>query len=268
MSLEQQLTDAIAAQNALTQAVAQWKGQVEATLANAVTTVNRYVADAKGQYPMPPNLIANSFMTKVDAGIPVGYSYTGVTIEAVHPFTKGFEGPYIPERPTNAANDPNLATMANPFWYGVYNKGPRLWRGGLADGWCGIANGNILKITASPDSSKFWTTVFLPMARTAAADRIGFRGFLKIVQGSAAGFGSDSGYQGNGSTGHVVTKAQTDAAAQGWMFLDFVVDTSQVTSMFNANFALGFSRLENIEVYLALPYAYIPAAASPGVVLE
>ena len=33
MSLEQQLTDAIAAQNALTQAVAGWKGQVEAATA-------------------------------------------------------------------------------------------------------------------------------------------------------------------------------------------------------------------------------------------
>ena len=33
MSLEQQLTDAIAAQNALTQAVANWKGQVEASVA-------------------------------------------------------------------------------------------------------------------------------------------------------------------------------------------------------------------------------------------
>jgi hypothetical protein len=73
---------------------------------------------------------------------------------------------------------------------------------------------------------------------------------------------------GYGATGHVATKQQTDAAPQGWMFLDFVVGTSQVTQPLTSNFALGFSRSENIEAYLALPYAYIPAAAAPGIVLE
>ena len=106
------------------------------------------------------------------------------------------------------------------------------------------------------------------MARAAATERMGFRGFLKIVQGSRAGFGVDSGYMGYGPMGHVITKQETDAAPQGWKFLDFVVGTSQVVQHLSSNFVLGFDRSENIEAYLALPYAFIPAAAAPGIVLE
>lgn len=283
MSIETELQNVVAAASALNQTVRGQIDQINATVGNAIAnndarttnaingmnaTVNSYVANARGEYLLPPNLIANSFMTEVEEGIPVGYSYSGVQIEAVHPYTQAFEGPYIAERPATAVDDPNLATLANPFWYGVYWKGPRLGRGGLGDGWAGISNGHILKITATPDEGKGWTTVWMPMARAAATERVGFRGFLKIVQGSAAGFGTDSGYMGYGGTGHVVTKQQTDAAPQGWMFLDFVVGTSQVTQPLTSNFALGFSRSENIEAYLALPYAYIPAAAAPGIVLE
>ena len=32
---------------------------------------------------------------------------------------------------------------------GTYNKGPRIWRGGLAEGWGAHGGGNILKITGS-----------------------------------------------------------------------------------------------------------------------
>lgn len=282
MTIETELQNVVAAASSLNQTV---RGQIDAINASVTsaianndtrtttaingmnTTVNNYVANARGEYPLPPNLIANGFMTEVETGLPVGFGYSGVEIEAVHPYTHGFEGPYVELKPATAVDDVNLATQATPYWYGRYNKGPRLSRGGLGDGWNGITTGRILKITAVPSDTRSWTTVYFPMARMVGTDRIGFRGFLKIVQGSVAGFGVDSGYLGS-ARGYTVTKAQTDAGPQGWLKLAFTQGTSQVTRPMSSNFCLGFSRSENIEAYLALPYAYIPAAASPGIVLE
>ncbi len=50
MNLEQQLTDAIAAQNALTQAVANWKGQVEAATAAQQAAFTAWMNNAKNQF--------------------------------------------------------------------------------------------------------------------------------------------------------------------------------------------------------------------------
>ena len=135
MTIETELQNVVAAASALNQTVRGQIDQINATVGSAIAnndarttnaingmnaTVNSYVANARGEYLLPPNLIANSFMTEVEADIPVGYSYSGVQIEAVHPYTQAFEGPYIPERPATAFDDPKLATLANPYFYGVY----------------------------------------------------------------------------------------------------------------------------------------------------
>ncbi|MBM2886803.1 hypothetical protein JFK97_20660 [Chromobacterium phragmitis] len=90
---------------------------------------------------MPPNLISNSHMTLLDENaIPAGFSVlgNGAVIKAVHPFTKGYEGPYLEMKPANAtATSPANATQDNPYWYGKFYMGARSERGGLADGWGG-----------------------------------------------------------------------------------------------------------------------------------
>lgn len=266
MSLEQQIATLVGRTANLLDEVAAKMAHIDQRVASKAQEVDAFLRGARGEFPLPPNLISNSFMRQVESGIPVGYSCSGCTIEAIHPFTKAFEAPYVQARPAGATSDAELATLANPFWFGGYDKGPRLGRGGLADGWGGIGGGHILKITAMPNPARDWTTVWFPMARPAATNQIGFRGFIKLVQGSGAGFGTDSGLGIIGPSGHHISKAQCDAAPQGWLALDFFVGTSQVTLPLSANFCLGFSRDEPVEAYLALPYAYIPAAARPGIV--
>lgn len=77
MSLEQQLSDAIAAQNALTQAVAAKKGEIDAATAAQIAAMNAWKDGARGEYPAN-NLLSNSrFLTDTNAdGMPDGfYSY-------------------------------------------------------------------------------------------------------------------------------------------------------------------------------------------------
>jgi hypothetical protein len=236
-----------------------WDQQVNDLVNYGKSKIDGFIAGARGKFPLPENLIANSFMIDVDSntGAPVGYSAQGVTIQAVHPFTKAFEGPYVAEKPANAVDDPELADADHPYWFGRYYKGPRIGRGGLADGWCGIANGHILKITAPANTTGDWKTVWFPAKRLAHVTKVGFRAWLKIVKGSRVGFGTDSGYQGI-ARGHIITKEEADSHPQGWMLVDIVVGTSDVVQPISTNFVVGFDHADEIEVYIALPYAYIP----------
>ncbi|MBD3843852.1 MAG: hypothetical protein IE909_18645 [Campylobacterales bacterium] len=212
-------------------------------------------------------MIKNSFMIDLTDGKPTGYSYAGITIEAVHPYTKGFEGPYTPSKPTNAVDDPELATGSNPYWYGKYHKGPRIGKGGLGDGWCSINNGHILKITAQKTNDfREWTTLWFSNNNIlAATNKIGFRAYIKLVKGSVVGIGVDAGYVGEARGQIRITKEDCDNSPQGWYYIDEIVDTHQVTLPFYNNFVIGFSKNEDIEAYLALPYAYIPMGSRPGI---
>jgi len=235
-----------------------WDQQVNDLVNYGKSKIDGFIAGARGKFPLPENLIANSFMIDVDSntGAPVGYSAQGVTIQAVHPFTKAFEGPYVAEKPANAVDDPELADADHPYWFGKYYKGPRIGRGGLAGGWGGITNGHILKIVGS-NASYSWRGVWFPFKKLAHVTKVGFRAWLKIVKGSKVGFGEDSGIEGT-VTGHIVTKEEADSHPQGWILVDFVYSTSDVVALSGNAFVMGFSNNEEIEVYLALPYAYIP----------
>lgn len=279
MSLEAQVTALINNVTQLTNRVATQADSWNAAVNNAVNTanarINEYLQNARGEYPLPPNMIKNAYMTdltdvrdnsgNVIRRYPTGFSAANCTIEAVHPFTKAFEGPYVSSRPANAVDNPELATKDNPFYFGTYNKGPRIASGGLEDGWGGITNGNILKITAqATNSGSYHKGVFFPISYRAATNQIRFRCYLKIVKGSRVGFGPDAGYLDN-PAGYVITREQTLQHPQGWMYVDILVSTSQVTDTFGSNFYLGLPHLEESEVYLALPYAFIPAGARPGI---
>jgi hypothetical protein len=203
---------------------------------------------------MGPNLINNSYMYLLDGSKPAGYNVDGnITIEAVHPFTKGFEGPYCPTAPAGAAASVDEATANTPYWFGVHNKGSRIWRGGLADGWYSYADGHILKITGNSNSNNCLVT--FPFERNVFPKTYRFRAWIKIVNADWVGFGTDAGYnygqykcQGNFS----ITKAQADAATDGWLFIDKTITFSSTTLLNGLVFSMGFSG-QNIEVYLALP---------------
>lgn len=212
---------------------------------------------AMGVIPAPPNMIKNPYMDSVVNGVPEGYSSSGVEISAVHPYTKGFEGPYRPSRPSNAVDDWGLATSDAPFWFGVYNKGPRFpnWGGGLADGWGGLGSGRILKVTGAAVPGVENRQVYFPMVRRTYASRLGFRAWIHLAKGSAIRFGNHAGYQNMGGD-IVFTKADIDASPQGWKFVDFVIDTSSGMWIHGNTLAMGFSCNEDIEAYIAMPYLY------------
>ncbi|WP_320052048.1 hypothetical protein [uncultured Acetobacteroides sp.] len=203
---------------------------------------------------MGPNLINNSYMYMLDGNKPTGFRTEGsIIIEAVHPYTKGFEGPYCPTAPAGAAASVDAATAASPYWFGVYNKGSRIWRGGLADGWHSYSDGHILKITGDGSKNENNMVIF-PFETNIFSQTVRFRAWIKIVNADWVGFGNDAGYYyGQKNTGNFsVTKSVTDAAQDGWYFIDKTFTICSTTSLDNFAFSLGVSG-QNIEVYLALP---------------
>ncbi|WP_424097829.1 hypothetical protein [Moorena producens] len=201
---------------------------------------------------LPPNLIRNSYMNILDGNKPAGYSTVGnVTIDAAHPYTKGFEGPYVAEKPSNAASSVDTATQANPYWFRRYYKGARASSGGLADGWRSLPDGRILKITG--DNSADHTSVYFPFESNMLTNKVHFKAWLKITSGSKVGFGVVSG-NGNRARGLIITKEQTDEAPDGWYQIDAVIDTPEVTYLDGWAFSMGIEARGSFEVYLALPY--------------
>ena len=201
-----------------------------------------------------PNLVRNSFMNILDGNQPAGYTvYGNLSLTAVHPFTKGFEGPYTPSAPAGAVGSPDQATETSPYWYGVYNKGSRANRGGLAGGWGAMSDGKILKITG--DNSGTHTFVRLPVERNVLTNRLRLRAWVKIVSGSQVSFGTDAGIA-NIMRGFVLTKATADQALNGWYRIDTEIGISEVTNLEGNAIAMGLLG-SNLEVYLALPHVSV-----------
>jgi hypothetical protein len=280
MSIETELQNVVAAASALNQTVRGQIDQINANVGNAIAnndarttnaihgmnaTVNSYVANARGQYPLPQNLVKNAYMDVVDNGVPTGYVAAGLALSAVHPWTKGFEGPYTHDRPSAAVDDSHLATIDNPYWFGTYTKGPRfpVWGGGLADGWYGLGSGHLLKVTAAATVPEDTRWLFLPAQRRVYAEAYGFRMWVHIARGSAVGIGSHAGYMtSDPGGGIVVTKAECDAQPQGWKLVEGVVGISAMMTTFGNGFSIGFSSTEEVEAYIAMPYVY--AFLHPG----
>jgi hypothetical protein len=207
------------------------------------------------QAPVPPNLIRNSYMDLVEGGRPVGFNYNGaMSLQAVHPFTRGFEGTYTATSPANAAATPDAATETSPYWYGVYNKGPRLTRGGMADGWNALTGGKILKITGN--NSGAHTLIQFPFEKNGLTGKLRFRAWIKIVSGELVGFGPDAGYLNQAWGTFTVTKATADTGPQGWYYIDQVVSVNRATIIAGNSFCMGLKG-DNFEVYLAMPYVTV-----------
>ncbi|MDW6004714.1 hypothetical protein [Vibrio mangrovi] len=273
MSLEQRVTELVLAANNLTGGVDDKISEIDQRVEQAEQKFDQRVDQAKHEFdqfkahlqetvPLPFNLFKNSMMRAVEPeGHPTGSSYTGCKIEAVHSYTKGFEGPYTPVAPEKVAATPDLATAELPYWYGRYYMGPRIHRGGLRNGWGGLGDGNILKITSTAaNEAKLFR---MPLEKLGLFEKVGVKFWIKIVSGSLA-VGTDAGiYNGYGSHTYMpnkITKSQTDTGTDGWFLYDRVIGISSVTNMTGNVLNFGLPENENCEIYIALPYAYIPMA--------
>jgi len=211
---------------------------------------------AWGGFPLAPNLIHNSYMNKVTNGVPDGWSVLGdITIEAVSPWTKAFEGPYTAEAPANAVDNPEDATESNPYWFSRYYNGPRIGRGGMRSGWHSQGDGKILKVTGSGIVSPAHCAIYPPKEENNLGAKWLFSCFVKIVRGSAFKVGTDAGYRAVSGT-QLASKAQTDAGPQGWIRVSGMLGTSQITRL--DGLAMSLSIIPDaegeIEGYIALPY--------------
>ncbi|WP_461639629.1 hypothetical protein [Labilibaculum euxinus] len=217
------------------------------------------ISNILAQEIIAPNLIRNSYMLLTEGNKPAGFTSSGnLILEAVHPYTKAFEGPYVPTKPSNASTSVNQANENSPYWFGVYNKGPRVNRGGLADGWGSYEGGKILKI--SGDNSSQSTMVYFPFEGNVLTNKVRFTAWIKIVKGQEVSFGTDAGY-GNVSRGLTITKTMTDNGTDGWYRINAVVMISQITHLYRNSFALGLKG-DDIEVYLAVPHLNVIENAS------
>jgi hypothetical protein len=226
--------------------------------------------------PMVPNMIDNSFFNeRYDVGalsLPNGYTTSSygttpgtIDISCVHPYTKGFEGPYCPLNdggcPTPAATI-NEATESTPWIFGHYQKGARAGRGGLGDGWAGRSDGKLLKLTGTRlgGYGNNQVRVNFPKEGIALTSKVLFRGFLKIIKGKA-NVQTDVGNYPRW------TREQTEAAPDGWLSIHELIGSSHVTSLdsvhvlsfncYGENVADGSYEERNtgdFEMYLALPY--------------
>jgi hypothetical protein len=227
---------------------------------------------AKGGFPFAPNMIRNSYMSILDGTIPRGFEAYGTSyliVEATSPLAKGFEGRYV----STAYHDANLGEfVATPdlavdsaasYWYGNYNKGPRIQRGGLYDGWGSYNGGRILKVTNNPavtwqgyDTTAYHAAVTLPIDSNALGARWLFTCWVHIAKGECFGVGADAGYKCKITPPNSVSKTTTDAGPQGWYRYSAMVSSSQITKLEALAMSMGFIPDSNgdLEVYLALPY--------------
>ncbi|PHM33429.1 putative E14 prophage tail fiber protein [Xenorhabdus mauleonii] len=237
------------------------KAETDIQINKVDSQFNQFKANLQEYIPLPLNLFSNSMMRSVEPeGHPTNYSAVGCTIQAVHPYTKGFEGIYTETAPSNVAPDPDSANENNPYWYGRYYLGARMGRGGLGNGWGSINSGKILKITSTAFSGK--DKYFkIPVETHGVFEQLGIRFWVKIVKGKF-GMGTDSGYKANErgdlGLGYIIEKADANSAQDGWLFVEKLISISRVTTLQDNAIMFGLPYYEDCEIYLALPYLYVP----------
>ena len=144
MALEQDIANLVQAANGLTQVVDGKIQQIDQQVAVKEAQVDQFLQEAPQHFILSTPLNNNAFLI----GGAAGYGATGnVSVSAVHPYTRGFEGPYTADRGSATAASEESSTQTTPYYYGRYNKGPRASRGGIAGGWQGVSNGHVLRLS-------------------------------------------------------------------------------------------------------------------------
>lgn len=199
-----------------------------------------------------PNLRNNSFLrSSYSGGSLGGYGAFGsVSIAAVSPNTKGFEGPYTPTQGGATAASLDAATAGTPYWYGMFNIGPRMGRGGLANGFPSGGDGNILKITAPANTSRqYYDGCSIGLPYPIKRNYLRFRAWVWIQSGTYNTFSVsviDSG------TAITIPNFNT------WTYVDQLIGMSQVIDTdCRINYYYS-SDTRAVEMYFAMINITIP----------
>jgi len=244
-------------------------------LVSRLDQLENLVEEKVARIPVAPNLIKNSLMQSLQpCGAPTGYTVNSfklggkITCNAVHPYTHGFEGCYTREPPENSVRPKEcaLAKKGCPVFYGIYNMGPRLTRGGLYTGWHTIRNGHILKLVGNR-RDQLETGINLPVLGIGAASKVRFVAWIKCVKGCVM---MSVDYRAWNNPGMLFKGKRLPGgcrpqdcaqAPQGWFQLDDVVPISNITKLNGGHSFLlrCFGQPENgglgdFEIYVALPY--------------
>jgi hypothetical protein len=205
-----------------------------------------------------PNLRQNSFLrNSASSGALTGYSALGsASIAAVSPLTKGFEGPYTPTQGSATAGSLDAATSSTPYWYGVFNIGPRMGRGGLANGWGGLGDGNILKITAPANTSRqYYDGCYISLTGPSKRNSLRFRAWVWVQSGTFNTFWVSIIDAGTGIT---IANYNT------WTFVDQIVYMSSVTDADCRINWLYQSDTRPVEMYFAMINITLPEGSNDG----
>ena len=215
--------------------------------------------------PLTHNLVNNGMFNRRTGTVPDGYSVQKyscaactATIEAVHAYTQCFEGPYLNEPPGAAASTCEDATAATPYFFGRYNMGPRIGRGGMGGGgWGGRGDGHVLKITGTYVSGAGNNNIFvdLPIEGRHVSRNMLFRCYLKIIKGGAT-FGTDQSMY----VSYTCAYSAAASSTQGWLHIHEKKGSSHISNQ-NYHHAWNlklYGEEANLggdfEMYLALPY--------------
>lgn len=200
------------------------------------------------------NLLSNGQMRQFDeTGRPKGYAVdyyyklnpdTFGNVTSVSPLFRCFEGLY---RDTTAEgffeNTPHSttcdeATAEKPYYFGRYDKGKRLERGGIADGWMGFGGGRLARIQGnkapglpkeSGGTSSECVRLHLPINSMMTGRELRIRMWVKITKGR---IGWSTSVCGGSSW---VTKEMADASQDGWYFYDSMLNGGSLVARFGGS---------------------------------
>jgi len=238
MALEQDIADLVQASNNLTTVVDGKIQNIDQRVAVKEQQVDQFITEAPRNFILSQPLNANAFLINGATG----YGASGnVSVSAAHPFTKGFEGPYTPEKGTATAASLDVASAIQPYWFGRYNKGPRARRGGLGGGWQGIGNGNILKLSKPAGGQhNYGNSCVFSLTHHVKLNSFIFRAYVWVQEGPLVfGFGP---YDAGGDIG-VPT-------AREWHPVNQRINSSEVTSKDNWRIRLKSEGPQ--EIYIAM----------------
>ncbi|GMM85157.1 hypothetical protein [Pseudoalteromonas sp. MTN2-4] len=225
--------------------------EVESLKTQVMTDNNQQLAEFKAKYQgstaldlltMPIN--KNAFLIADESGDPLhGYGSAGdINISAVHPYTKGFEGPYLENPPANVATSLEAATESTPFYFGRHFKGPRVFRGGLFGGWGGLPtnnHGHLLKVHKPAGEQHSYLHRLLIPVDNLKRSKVRLRGYVYISKGPLSF---------NAGVVDSNTKVNVPSAGE-WHFIDEIINSSTVTFGY-CTIVLGHA--EECEMYFAM----------------
>jgi hypothetical protein len=214
---------------------------IDAKVNKKIAEMEKWGRDYKKYLPLAMPLNYNAFLHDLGNGHLEGWGTRGtVKIEAVSPLHRGFEGRYVISKIDGMVDSDELATENNPRWFGQYNKGPRVGRGGLYDGWGGQPNGKILKIHKPlGEAHSYSNSCMFSLIETFKRRRFRFRAYVWVEKGPLS---FDLGLTDDGGQINI-------PSAKQWHFLDVINGQSEVCSSY---MNINIDHAQECEIYIAM----------------